>query len=67
MPSTVIREFRYLPRMRQLDVVFTTGRRYRYLDVPDTLAAQLRNSFSKGRFFNRFIRDRFAFRRLDEE
>src|SRR5581483_861706 len=35
MPSSVIRNFRYLPRERQLEIVFVTGRRYLYLEVPE--------------------------------
>lgn len=67
MPSTVIRDFRYLPRDHELEITFTTGRRYRYLDVPDTLFLQMRVAFSKGAFFNSFIRDQFAFRRVAED
>lgn len=65
MPSTVIRDFRYLPQKRQLEVTFNTGRRYRYLDVPDTVYAQMRSSFSKGAYFNAFVRHQFAFMRLE--
>jgi lysyl-tRNA synthetase class 2 len=63
MPSSVIREFRYLPVERQLQVCFTTGRRYTYHEVPADLAEALRLSFSKGDFFNRRIRGRFAYTR----
>jgi len=66
MPSTVIRSFRYLPRERQLEIVFVTGRRYRYLDVPERTHAEMRQAFSKGEFFNSRIRDHFAFVRLED-
>jgi lysyl-tRNA synthetase class 2 len=66
MPSTAIREFRYLPRERQLEIVFTTGRRYRYLEVPERIHAAMCQAFSKGEFFNNRIRDHFAFIRLED-
>lgn len=66
MPSSVIRSFRYLARERQLEIVFTTGRRYRYLEVPEETYEAMRASFSKGEFFNHQIRDHFAFERLED-
>jgi lysyl-tRNA synthetase class 2 len=59
MPSTVIRRLDYDPRAHALDVEFVSGRRYRYADVPDGVAAAFRGAFSKGRFFNARIRDRY--------
>ena len=67
MPSTVIRWFRYDPAARTLDVGFVTGRRYRYREVPPDVADAFKGAFSKGRFFNARIRDRFAFDELEGE
>ena len=64
MPSTVIRRFDYLPDRRELLVEFTTGRRYVYLDVPESEAAAMREAFAKGVFFNKRIRSRYAAREL---
>jgi hypothetical protein len=66
MPSSVIRAFRYDPPSRELQVEFTSGRCYRYLDVPPQTAAAMRSAFSKGGYFNRHIRDHFAFRQVAE-
>ena len=66
MPSTVIREFRYLPHERQLEIVFVSGRRYRYLEVRERTYAAMCKALSKGEFFNERIRDRFAFVRLED-
>ena len=66
MPSSVIRNFRYLPREKQLEIVFVTGRRYLYLGVPEKTYVAMREAFSKGEFFNAHIRDQFAFVRLDD-
>ena len=61
MPSTVIRKARYRPDDAVLDVLFTTGRRYLYHDVPPAEADRFAAAFSKGRYFNAHIRDRYAF------
>lgn len=66
MPSSVIRSFRYLPREKQLEIVFVTGRRYRYLEVPQKTYTAMCEAFSKGEFFNAHIRDHFAFVRLED-
>jgi lysyl-tRNA synthetase class 2 len=65
MPSSVIRAFHYRPEDHALDVIFVTGRRYRYLGVPENLHRQMREAFSKGEFFNAHIRDHFPFQRMD--
>jgi hypothetical protein len=64
MPSTVIKRFNYDEGARTLEVTFVTGRRYRYLDVPEEVAAAMRAAFAKGEFFNAEIRDRYRFERL---
>ncbi|HKX22807.1 MAG TPA: KTSC domain-containing protein [Rhizorhapis sp.] len=65
MPSTAIRSMVYHPEERSLDIEFVTGRLYRYADVPPPVAEAMRRARSKGGFFNRCIRDRFRFRRLN--
>jgi hypothetical protein len=61
MPSTVIRRFSYDPQARALDVLFTTGRRYVYHDVPQAVVDEFRAAFSKGRYFNAHIRDAYDY------
>ena len=63
MPSTVIRRFDYDEGERRLEIEFVTGRRYSYHDVPARIVAAFRAATSKGSFFNRRIRDHFAFTR----
>jgi hypothetical protein len=67
MPSTVIRFFSYDERKQELVVVFQSGRRYVYRKVPQATFAAMKASVSKGAFFNRHIRDHFAFSRQDDE
>ena len=59
MPSSVIRAFDYRPDAEELEILFTTGRRYLYRGVPSATVEAFRAAFSKGRFFNARIRDRF--------
>ena len=61
MPSAVIRTFDYRPAERELDILFTTGRRYVFHDVAPEAAQAFRAAFSKGRHFNTRIRGRYRF------
>ena len=65
MPSSVIRRFNYRPETRELEVLFVTGRRYIYGDVPPQEVERFRQAPSKGRHFNAHIRDRYPFRELE--
>jgi hypothetical protein len=65
MPSSVIRSFNYDAGRRQLFIVFQTGRRYTYEDVPPEVYRDMKASFSKGEFFNERIRDHFSFVQQD--
>jgi len=68
MPSTSLRDIVYDPVGRTLDVTFiASGKRYRYFDVSEDEHAALRRAFSKGSHFNREIKPRHRFVRLDEE
>lgn len=64
MPSSIIRAFDYRPETRELDIALTTGRSYRYGEVPPEAAAAFRAAFAKGRHFNARIRGRYPFREL---
>ena len=66
MPSTVIRAATYRPERAELDIVFVTGRRYVYRDVPPAAADAFARAFSKGRYFNAHIRDNYAFTEYEE-
>jgi hypothetical protein len=61
MPSSVIRFFRYDPAKQELLIVFQTGRRYVYHEVPEQTYLDMTAAFSKGEFFNAHVRDRFRF------
>jgi hypothetical protein len=61
MPSTAIRTFIYDAPDQRLLVIFVTGRKYIYENVPAQVHAAFRAAPSKGRFFNTQIRDRYPF------
>jgi KTSC domain-containing protein len=62
MPSTLIRHSCYDAVTRTLLVwLATNGKRYDYQNVPPETYDAFRHAFSKGYFFNRHIRGRFAF------
>ena len=61
MPSSVIRSFDYDPADQRLDIAFVSGGRYSYLEVPESVYDAMCRAGSKGGFFNRRIRDRYAF------
>ena len=62
MPSSVIRSFDYRPDAAELEVLFTTGRRYIYSEVPAEEVAAFRAAFSKGRYLNAHIREHYRYR-----
>ena len=64
MPSTVVSRFDYNPQKRELVVELVTGRRYLYSDVPEHEVDGFRSAFAKGVYFNRHIRNRYAYQEL---
>ena len=64
MPSTAVASIEYDQSRERLIVTFVTGRIYEYVDVPSEVAASFQSAFSKGTFFNSYIRDRYDFREL---
>ena len=64
MPSTTITNIEYDDDRERLTVTFVTGRICEYVDVPPEVAASFQSAFSKGMFFNSYIRDRYDFREM---
>lgn len=67
MPSSVIKYFSYDGAKGTLKIVFVTDMIYLYKNVPKKIYKMLRASGSKGRYFNRHIKDKFKFLKLEEE
>jgi hypothetical protein len=65
MPSSVIRAYHYHRPEGSLDITFVSGRQYRYRQVPESVYTKFKAAASKGEFFNRHIRERFSFVKLE--
>jgi hypothetical protein len=59
--SSSIAAIGYSATERALWVQFVSGRTYRYSDVPQATYEELLRAESKGRYFNREIRNAYAF------
>jgi len=59
--SSVMTFVQYDDEARELDITFTSGKIYRYLDVPPAVYEELLGAESKGEYFNDCIKDEFAF------
>lgn len=58
--STTMRSVGYDSTQQILEVEFTSGAVYQYLDVPAAVFDELMNAESKGRYFNQEIRDDYT-------
>ncbi|WP_118953525.1 KTSC domain-containing protein [Taibaiella helva] len=66
MPSTVIAHTAYDENRQVLTITFLSGAVYAYYEVPPELYARMLKARSKGKFLNKFIKDHYMFKRLDE-
>jgi hypothetical protein len=63
--SSMLRRVRYDPKNRFLDVVFRTGEKYRYRDVPLDEYNGLMNAQSHGKYMQTYIIDQCEAVRLE--
>ncbi len=63
LSSVALHAIAYNAEQETLEVEFQNGRVYQYYRVPKMVFLDLLAADSKGRFFNRRIRDRYAFMR----
>ena len=61
MPSTVISYFTYDPASETLSIRFVSGIVYDYKNVPTSIYQDMKEAFSKGTYFNLYIKDKFEF------
>jgi hypothetical protein len=61
--STTLSTIAYDDARNLLQLEFCSGAIYQYLDVPAAVYADLLRASSKGTYFNRIIRGRFAYAR----
>jgi KTSC domain len=66
MDSTTLARAAYDTSRNVLELEFRNGARYLYFAVPEAIYVCLLAASSKGAFFNRHIRNRFAFLRISD-
>jgi hypothetical protein len=59
--SSVMTFVKYDDEARELDITFTSGKTYRYREVPVEIYDGLLEAESKGEFFNDNIKDVFVY------
>jgi hypothetical protein len=59
--SSMMTSVRYDHGARELDITFTSGKTFRYLNVPLETYVDLLDAESKGDFFNDNIKDEFVY------
>lgn len=64
MPSYVIASYEYGAETESLTITFVSGKVYRYFNVPPELYRQFTVAFSKGNFFNKYIKPGRDFKQL---
>ncbi|PZR30648.1 KTSC domain-containing protein [Caulobacter segnis] len=62
--STAIQAIDYAPEHGKLFVTFSDGDEYVYVGVPERVSRAFFRAPSKGRFFQRMIRDRYPYNRV---
>ena len=62
--STAIRDIDYSTEHGKLVVTFQDGDEYVYVGVPERVGKAFFRAPSKGRFFQRMIRDRYPYNRV---
>jgi len=65
MPSTVIKSFSYDKTESRLRIVFVSGKVYDYFPVPEALYEEMKQSFSKGTFFNEVIKPNYECKKVE--
>ncbi|GAB4535868.1 MAG: lysine--tRNA ligase [Pleurocapsa sp.] len=61
--STAIKSFDYDAAKQTLRIIFKNGSIYKYLDVPESVYKELKETSSVGQYFNANVRDKFGFDR----
>ncbi len=62
--TTAIAQIDYTPEHGKLLVTFLDGDAYVYVGVPERISQAFNRAPSKGRFFQRMIRDRYPYNRV---
>lgn len=64
--SSVIRYAGYYSGGKTLYIRFTSGKEYAYMNVDESVWHDFVDAESQGKFFNKYIRNKYEFERLGE-
>jgi len=64
MPSAVIKSYQYEADTQIFEVVYHSGKVYHYLNVPESEYRQFKATMVKGIWFNRHIKNKYAFKEV---
>jgi hypothetical protein len=64
MPSAVVKYYKYNADNHTLTIHYVSGMVYEYLEVPEAVFDELKQSKSKGTYLNKFIKGRFDYRKV---
>jgi hypothetical protein len=64
MPSSVVAHIHYNRDRQILRITFVSGMVYEYLEVPEEAYQNLISSDSKGSYLNRFIKNRYDYKKI---
>ena len=64
MPSSVISAISYDATNSTLRIIFVSGRIYDYKNVPERVFNEMKTTFSKGIYFNQYIKDSYSFDKI---
>ncbi|RFM29461.1 KTSC domain-containing protein [Deminuibacter soli] len=63
--SSVIQSAGYEPGSQVLEIAFVeSGHVYQYLDVPGHIYSALLRAHSKGKYYNQYIKEQYAFKQV---
>lgn len=63
--SSTIRSIGYDLQLHILEIEFDSGGIYQYLDAPEHLYSTLMNAVSKGKFFERNIKNNYRYQKIN--
>ena len=64
MPSSVVADFSYDPKLRNLRITYTSGMVYDYKAVPESVYEEMKSADSKGQFLNYHIKGKYKFKKV---
>ena len=62
--SSQVKQIDYKPEEKILEVIFLTGKKYQYLDVPQELWLKALEAESIGKFLNSEVKGKFTYKQI---